>query len=239
VPVELPAQKTPATTEQIVEALWKAWMGYFGSIPKKESIWVVAAQWALETGWGNEMWDWNMGNVKSRDGDGYDFQFYGCGEEISLAEANRWKAKDPTLVTVKRIYENKDGPKASVWVDPPHWACRFRAFHSLVEGATDYLGLLVKRFSIAWEGVERGDPALFGHLLKQQNYYTDDEAHYTKTLTGTFKMMSKLAIDYDSLPVLTENEKETLSNLVGLTLQTSIDDVVFGRPQDPDDEPNA
>ena len=211
-------------------------MAYFGAPPtKKESIWVIAAQWALETGWGKHMHCWNLGNVKSRDGDGYDYCFFGCGEEVTTAEANRWKAADPNLVQIKRIYTNAKGVSmASVWVEPKHWVSRFRAFNSFTEGALDYIGLLVRRFHLAWEGVEKGDPALFSHLARQQGYYTADEAQYTKTIKSTFSMISKVPFDYDSLPVLTEAEKEQLSNLVTLTVQQSVDDYLHGSSSDSD-----
>ena len=237
-PTELPDSLTPVTKEDLISAMWKAWMGYFGSVPKKESIWVIVGQILLETGL-KYCHNFNLGNAKSKDGDGYDYQFFGCGEEVSLATANAWKAKDPTLVTIKRVYEAKGKQMASVWVDPPHWVSRFRAFHDIVEGATDHTALLVKRFNIAWEGIEKGDPALFGHLLKQQGYYTDDEAHYTKTLVGTYTSISKLAFDYDSLPALTEEEKERIGSLMSLSLYQSIGEYLDGDEPASDDESNA
>jgi hypothetical protein len=220
-PVEIPAKKTPASKEQVIEALWKAWMGYFGSVPKKESIWVILGHIVLETGL-KYCHNYNLGNVKSRDGDGYDFQFFGCGEEIPLTMANAWKAKHPDLVTIKRVYEVEGKQMASVWVDPPHFASRFRAFDDILEGATDHIAILVKRFTLAWPYVVDGDPTGFSHALKQQGYYTADEAQYTKTLVGTYTSISKLAFDYDSLPFLTETEKDRIGNLVSLTLFESI-----------------
>jgi len=239
-PVEIPARKTPASKEQVIETLWKAWMGYFGAAPRKESIWVLVAQWGLETGWGASMWNWNFGNVKSKDGDGYDFQFYECGEEITQAEAQRWVAADPSLVKIVRTYTSKKGiPMASVTVKPKHWACRFRAFDDILEGATDYLALLVKRFTLAWPYVVDGDPVAFSHALKQQGYYTDDEAHYTKTLVGTYVAISKLAFDYDSLPALTEDEKERIGNLVSLTIYQSVGEYLDADDVVAEDEPNS
>ena len=235
--IEIPDCKTPVTKEELIPAMWKAWMAYFGSVPKKESIWVIVGQIVLETGL-KYCHNYNLGNAKSRDGDGYDYQFFGCGEEVPLSMANAWKAKDPGLVTIKRIYGASGKQMASVWVDPPHWVSRFRAFHDLFEGATDHIALLVRRFTIAWEGIERGDPALFGHLLKQQGYFTDDETSYVKKLVGTYTMVSKMAFDYDSLPVLTEAEKERISNLVSLALQPLTDDI-FSCPNSDPDEPNA
>ena len=221
-PTELPDKLTPASKEQAIEALWKAWLGYFGSAPKKESIWILVAQWGLETGFGRACHNWNFGNVKSHDGDGYDFQCFGCGEEIPLAMANAWKAKDPTLVIFKRTYDLGGKPMVSVWVNPPHPASRFRAFETILEGATDYIALLVKRFTVAWPSVEAGDPVAFSHGLKQQGYYTADVNAYTATMVSTFNAISKLAFDYDSLPALTDDEKNRIGDIVGMALYESI-----------------
>jgi hypothetical protein len=240
-PIELPDLKTAITKQEALDALWRAWMAYFGAPPaRKESIWVICSQWALETKWGESMHNYNMGNVKSKDGDGYDFQYYGCGEEILLAEARRWIAADPGLVKVVRSYTAKDGRlMASVWVDPKHWACRFRAFNTLVEGAVDYVGLLVKRFNLSWEGVERGDPALFSRLLHQQGYYTADVAIYTKTMTGVYAMFAKMPFDYDTLPIFTESEKDRISNLVSLTVWNSVGEALDEDDLVPDDDPKV
>ena len=128
---------------------------------------------------------------------------------------------------------------ASVWLTPPHWVTRFRAFNTMVEGAADYLALLVKRFKIAWEGVEKGDPALFGHLLKQQLYYTADENQYVKTLMGAYAILAKMPFDYDSLPSLTEEEKERIGNIVSLSLYQSIGESLDQDSVPPDDESNT
>lgn len=235
-PTELPDKLTPLTKEDLLQAMWKAWMGYFGAAPKKESIWVILGHIMLETGL-QHCHNYNLGNVKSKDGDGYDYQFFGCGEEIPLSMANAWKAKDPALVVIKRVYEVKGKKMASVWLEPPHWASRFRAFDDILEGATDHIALLTKRFTLAWPYVVEGDPAAFSHALKQQNYYTADEAQYTKTLVGTYAAISKLAFDYDSLPILTEAEKDRIGNLVSLTIFQSVGEYLDSDPAElPEDE---
>lgn len=234
-PTELPDKLTPLTKEDLLQAMWKAWMGYFGAAPKKESIWVILGHIMLETGL-QHCHNYNLGNVKSKDGDGYDYQFFGCGEEIPLSMANAWKAKDPALVVIKRVYEVKGKKMASVWLEPPHWASRFRAFDDILEGAADHIALLTKRFTLAWPYVVEGDPAAFSHALKQQGYYTADEYSYCTTLTKCYTSLSKLPFDYDSLPCLTEAEKDRLGNLVALTMQGTVDDFLENMPQVLDDE---
>ncbi len=229
---EIPDTKTPATKEQIVEALWRAWLAYFGSPPRKESVWVMGAQWALESGWGKSCHCWNLGNVKSREGDGYDYCYFACNEILPTKQAHNMAAAAPE--TAKVTSDRADG-KSIIWFYPKHPGCRFRAFDTLLDGATDHVSLLFRRFHLSWEGVEQGDPALFAHLLKQQGYYTADESSYVKAITGTFKVFQGLQVDYDALPILTEQEKDRLSNLVALGMSLSPGEILT-HPRPDDDE---
>jgi hypothetical protein len=235
-PEQLPDLLTPLTKAQSIEALWRGWLAYFGAPPpSKEALWIVTAQWGLETGWGNHMHNFNMGNVKSKDGDGYDYQFFGCGEEVTLATAQAWKSKDPKLVTFKRFYEAKGKQMASVWIDPPHWVSRFRAFHTAAEGALDHIAILSRRFSTALSAAMAKDPRGYAHELRAAGYYTADEGQYTRGLLGCYKIAQATEVDYDSLPLLTDAQGEALMNLVARTLQDSIDEIFRSeRPFDDD-----
>lgn len=153
------------TKEDLIEALWRGYLAYFGTPPTRESLWIIAAQVILETGL-KYCHNYNFGNVKSKDGDGFDYQFFGCGEEVPLSMANAWKAKDPGLITLKRVYTVNGKQMASVWIDPPHWVSRFRAFHTAAEGALDHIALLVKRFPNAWDAALRKDPQGYAHALR-------------------------------------------------------------------------
>jgi len=221
--IELPDKLTPLTKVDLIEALWMGHLAYFGAPPSKECLWIVAAQVILETGL-KYCHNYNLGNVKSKDGDGFDYQFFGCGEEVSLATANAWKAKDPSLVKIKRIYQVNGKDRASVWVDPPHWVSRFRAFHTAEEGALDHVALLARRFPYALEAAKRKDIRGYAHALKQAGYYTADEGQYTATIVGSYVIAEKVPVDYDALPVLTDAQGEQLMNLVARSIQASVDD---------------
>ena len=224
--VQIPAQKTPITKKQALEALWRAWLTYFGSPPpSKEALWIVAAQWALETGWGISMWNYNFGNVKSREGDGYDYQFFACGEEIPFSIYTDWKVKNPDLVQLVRTYFVNEVKYASVKVTPIHPACRFRAFHTAEEGALDHIALLVKRFPTAWACALAGDSVGYAYALSNAHYFTANVDQYLKGLQGCFKMAAEVeGVDYDSLPIMLESEKE---RILGMFL--TMDDVLDGK----------
>lgn len=213
--------KTPVTRQEVLEALWNAWISYFNSIPKRESIWILMSQWALETGWGQSMHCFNMGNAKSRDGDGYDFTYFACNEILHKRSAEAAQKMNPTTAKITKY--RTDGT-CIIWFYPDHPGCRFRAFRSLQEGAADHLALLVRRFHKAWPAVYNGDPRQFAHMLKVQGYYTADEVTYTNTLLKVFNKIAKdPKLNYDNLPILTESEKEAISNMVGMSLRKMTD----------------
>ncbi len=228
---ELPDKLTPVTKQELLEALWKSWARYFGSTPKKESIWVLASQVQLETGL-QRCHNFNLGNVKSREGDGFDYQFFACNEIMPKAQALKLSEADPEHA---KIAVTRSNGTCIIWFYPNHPACRFRAFNTLIEGATDYIAILAKRFDKAWPAVSAGDPAQFCHLLKQQDYFTADEAGYTSQVVSIFRNFSKLAFDYDSLPMLTAQERAELDGV----LAKSLSDLATSVISDDDTEPSG
>jgi hypothetical protein len=233
-PTKLAANKTPVSKQDLLLALWQAWYQIFEEEPKKEAVCILGGHWALETGWGKSMWDFNLGNVKAVDGDGQDYQFFGCGEELPLSVAQH-AVHDSPLVKVVRTYMNGTTQMASVWIDPEHPWCRFRAFHNLLEGAVDYVKLLNKRFQKSWPAVIAGDPVQFAHLLKLQHYYTADEGEYTNTLKSTFKTMMGVNVTFVH-PDLSDDMKNRVQNLVALTMVQSLDDILSAPSTMPTDE---
>ena len=222
-PSELPDVLTPITRTDLLRGLIDGWGHLFGNQPSKASICILGSQWCLETDNGKSMHCWNLGNVKSSEGDGHDFTFFGCGEELSLSVAQHATQASP-LVAIKRIYSSNNVQMASIWIDPKHPWCRFRAFNSLAEGAIDYISLLSKRFQRAWPAVISGDPALFSHYLHEQHYYTADEGAYTHGLVSLYHTLSQLSVDYTYNTDLTDDQKTRIQNLVSLTMIRSIED---------------
>lgn len=195
-PVFLAAAKTPATPAEVFAALGKTWKAQFGTEPKRESLLVLLAQWAFETGRGKSMWNYNLGNAKGKPGggDGRCWTFFACNEMLSMASAmslstKGWERSDGKQGKNVAVTSAKDGI-ATVWFYPDHPACCFRAFKTLEDGAADYLGMLRKRFASAWPAVEAGDAAQFSHLLKVARYYTADESHYTRSLVSIYNEMA-------------------------------------------------
>jgi len=196
-PTFIPAQKTVVTPSEVADALVDAWRLRFGKDPRRESLLVLLAQWAFETGRGKSMWNYNMGNQKGKpDGsDGCSWTFFACNELLPVKQANALFAKagprrDGGPGNNVAITATK-GDTATVWFYPDHPACCFRAYRTLQGGAVDYLKLLHKRFASAWPAVEAGDPAQFSKLLKAARYYTAEEEHYTRSLVSIYNEFSR------------------------------------------------
>lgn len=180
----VPTVKTTYTKAQITKAFVEAWKTMYKEIPKKESIAVIYAQNALETGLTKSMWNNNIGNVKY--------------------VAN---AKDTEVIEycmLANVWEMVKGKK--VTFQPPHPATWFRSFKTLADGVVHHFNFLKNaRYKDSWTAVEKGDPAQFAHLLKLKGYYTASEAEYVKLMKYYFnKFMS--AKDFEkavkSLPVI-------------------------------------
>jgi hypothetical protein len=187
-PKFLPDTLTKASATDMYAALAAAWEEMFDSEPKRESLLLLLAHWDLETGAGTSMHCWNVGNSKSVEGDGYDWTHFRCWEKIG----------------------NK-----KVWFDPPHPQTRFRAFHTLQDGVSDYLKMLNKRFHMSWSAVQAGDPEAFARLLKKQRYYTADENEYARVMWQRFNAYVK-KIPFATAPDVIRTSKEVQQGLIAL-----------------------
>jgi hypothetical protein len=186
--VELEAVKTPVAPNELFVEMVQAWRELFGVTPRRESVVLLIAHWGLETGNGRSMWCYNLGNVKAQPGGPHDYCFYACNELLGTPRARSLQASDPEHAKVTS--DRPDG-KSWIWFYPKHPYSCFRAYPNLHAGVVAHLQLINKRFSTSWPAVIAGDPNLFCHMLKQQGYYTADEAAYTKGVVGAFNNYTK------------------------------------------------
>ena len=171
IPRELPDTITPIKLAELIPALWHAYRAVTGKTPTRQEISLLAAWWGLETGWGKSCHCFNLGNAKSRDGDGRCWCFFRCNEIIN-----------------GRV----------VWFDPPNPGCRFRAFESIEDGAADWVALIHSQFPEAAAALKEG-PDQVARAAKRRGYYTADEAQYTRTLVGCLPIVQRAAIDWVEL----------------------------------------
>lgn len=184
-PVQIPDRLTVLTKPDLALGMKTAWGNLWGGPIPIHSLCIVLAQVQLETGL-KSCHNFDLGNAKSIEGDGYDYQFFACGEELPLGVAQHAAATSPLVKITRQYYVGKVA-MASVWVEPEHPWSRFRAFPNLADGCLDQLKLLHSRFTKAWVAVESGDPDLFVHYLKLQGYFTAPEAQYDHTLVQLYR----------------------------------------------------
>lgn len=170
-------------------ALKEGWYQLYNQYPSINSLALLWAQWALETGRGKAIWNFNFGNLKRTTGDPTDWTMFRCSEILNGKE---------------------------VFFDPPHPQTHFRAYRTVVEGTVDYIRFLSqrKRYLKAWQEVINGDPAKFSHELKIAGYYTANEAGYTASvvkLTSEFKSKASGLLDWK--PTVFAEEPKTAVEL--------------------------
>ena len=151
--------KTPVSEYEMGLAMIKGWEKLFGERPSKEQVSLLMAQNALETGHRKSMWNYNVGNITTNGKDPYDyFDTLPTNEQIA---PGKWKKMN----------------------------LKYRAYPNLEAGVLDYLKFLSQnsRYASAWRHILNPDPVNFSKKLKEANYYTANEAPYTKTLKSLFE----------------------------------------------------
>lgn len=177
--------KTAYTVPQMIEGFVKGWFNQFKEIPKKQSVGVIWAQNAIETGSTTAMWNNNIGNVKYS------------------PSKNPENDKDVKYMMLHNVWEIINGKK--IIFQPPDPATWFRAFDTLEEGVGFHLNFLkTKRYKNAWVAVENGNPEQFAHLLKVAKYYTAPEEDYAKGMRFHFNKFMKDQTFEKILPQLQE-----------------------------------
>lgn len=85
------AQRTPLTGTQARDAIREAWINKYGSEPSERTLATLTAQWALETGRGSSMMNYNFGGIKGTSPSGLTVE-YGTREGWGATET-RIRAK--------------------------------------------------------------------------------------------------------------------------------------------------
>jgi hypothetical protein len=201
-------------------ALKAAWISSFGTDPSNDSLALLWAQSALETARWKAIHCYNYGNIKKRH----------ANPQFNIGDDEH----DWCMFRCNELLNGK-----LCWFDPPHPQTHFRAYSTAEEGAKDYIGFVANRarYKKAWQEVMNGDPAAYSHELREAGYYTASENLYTRgvvALTNEFKQKANELLSWtpdivsgaseivtpDSL--LTNDEKQYINSIIGLTLNESI-----------------
>lgn len=147
---------TPLTAEEAAYYLKTAWKIVEGEFPSDDTLAILWAQSALESGRWKLLRNYNYGNIKKRVGIKY--TSYECGEVINGKH--------------QMFY-------------PYHPETFFAAWDSALEGAVGYIQFLKQRerYKKAYQALKEGNENLFVSYLKDGGYFTASLEHY-KNLIG-------------------------------------------------------
>jgi hypothetical protein len=182
---QLPTTRTIATFDAFVHALGVAWKRVYGDNLNPEATAMLWAQHQVETG-GANCWNWNVGNVKKRDGDGHDWMYLnGVWECVPKMQADHLIQTGQARLSTTSWHKCGEGHVAVVF-DPPSPVCRFRAFDSLERALYEHLLLLLNRYNDAVTQALAGDVAAFARALKRNGYFTASVDAYAASLEKYF-----------------------------------------------------
>lgn len=183
--IYFPDRLTPLPEEHALRAIRDSFRGVLGEDPSVNTLALLAAQCALETGrWKACHWN-NWGNVKAS------ISYEGHYTCFRLNE----------LIKGKYVWFS---PDTDGWALPPgHPQTRMRAYQTSAEGATAHLKFLwgYKRYAQAWKAALRGDPNAFVVELKNAGYFTAHLEPYLKAVESLTREYRRAA---EALKILDE-----------------------------------
>lgn len=184
----VPTVRTTPTALLFAKAVLAAWQATGEEAPpSKAAVALLYAHYMLETG-GLNCYNFNIGNVKHVDGDGYDYHcLKGVWEGASTSAAQQLVASGQATYDTNVSHQKSCAPNVSVVFQPPHPATRFRAFPSLDDAMVEHLNMLkFKRYASAWPALMAGDVMRFALALKSRGYMTSSAEAYGNGMTPPF-----------------------------------------------------
>lgn len=168
--VEIADALTPMSADEVAKAVSLAFKRLTGKLPTRKILGLLLAQWALESGNGRSIHNYNLTNIKRNSGDPY-FQMFACSEVIDGVEQH---------------------------FEPPNKACHFAAYLNPTDGAEAYIRVL-KRRPNWWNGLMTGDVEQFNiGLSTAPKFYTANPEGYLRLLKDRYDRYWPQAEKYGS-----------------------------------------
>lgn len=157
---------TPITPAQAAKSMSEGYKRAVGVKPSRKVLGLLLGQWALETGNGKSVHNYNYGNKKATPSDPY-YSYFRCSEIINGKE---------------------------VFFNPPHPACKFTAYRNAEEGAEAFVRLLKGR-KHWWDGLHTGTVEGFiKGLTTKPAYFTASPTKYANAMRNRMLAFDKLAL---------------------------------------------
>ena len=182
--LRVPAVHTQVSLQDARVLLTRAWERALGTTPPPQAVALLVAQWALETGRGAKMMNWNFAGIKA--GESRLHTYYATTERTTPELAAKWCARDPRVTPIA-------GRPGVVRVAPDAPASRFAAYLDGDDGADAYLKLLHQRYKAAWAELSTGDATAYAKALKSKGYFTADVDEYARALASLAREALKSA----------------------------------------------
>jgi hypothetical protein len=161
-------------------------------IASRSSLRMFLAHWALETGWGASMMNFNVGNGHSLGLSG-DWCFFTCSELKSRADVTRAMAESDLVQLADPNNDDGTSSPVLVVVYPEHPWSRFSAYASLSEGVAAYVAMMQRNFPESWRALLAGDSSRFVEVLKSEGYFTASVKSYRESYDGVLASVDKRA----------------------------------------------
>lgn len=160
-----PPQRTRATPEDMIHAIWQAHQDVIGGPCPVNLLELLVAQSALETGRWQSMWCFNCGNIRGH-------------------------APDGAWTSIKGASEIENGKEVFYDVGPDN---KFAAYRDAVDGARAFVRFLgtashppePNRYQGAWDAAISGDVVGYCAELKKHGYFTANLEQYSQGVRGT------------------------------------------------------
>lgn len=207
----VPAVRTVISIDEYARAVLRSWHVIDDSVPCREAVAVLWAQYMMETG-GKACWGWNVGNVKAIPGMPY-HELRGVWEGVTPAEAERLISSGQATRDTSAAHQRQVGPhRVSVVFEPPHPATRFVAFASLAQAMEHHLRFLARRYAPAWGSLLAGDVDGFARALRAHGYFTASPEAYAGGMRPAFAAFARSSA-YDTARGELADETPTLPEL--------------------------
>jgi hypothetical protein len=179
----VPPVKTPVSPTEAVQG-FRAACERLWQTTKPETIAVLTAQSALESGRWSAMWNYNPSNIK------HENSREGLFTAIRLNEVLNGK-----VVWFNPDDEWRDSSgRARRDVPPGHPQCRMRAFETFADGVADKLAFLNRdRYKLAKAAALAGDPSLYVRTCRAAGYFTAALEPYERAVLSLFRTFLPIA----------------------------------------------
>lgn len=218
--VYVPPRKTPLTQTDALWAIRIAFERLELRVPTAETLAILVAQSAFETGHWKSMWCYSFGNAKASPKYEGHFTSFRCSEVEDGAEWFYSPDGTESCKALDIVRKPIDYP-----VPPGHPQTRFRAYLDAASGAVAHLAIVRSGWPTAWAAALAGDALGFcAGLIENPNkkYYTASPALYRRNVVALTKKMAA-AIERDPRvvagPPIPKSEPPTAPPLARPTLR--------------------